>query len=373
MGFYDEVGVRPFINAGGWMYTRYGGSIMPQAVLAAMAEASKRFVNLFELQDQVGRAIAALTHNEAAFISCGAASGILLCAAAAMAGTDAEKADRLPDSVGLRNQFIMQHCQRGTEADSVIRAAGGHIVLVGRADRPARADEIFAAINEQTAAIVLVAFESEVQADAAAIVAGARERKIPVIIDGAYAIPPRKNLWHFTRDLGADAFITSGGKTLHGPQSTGLVLGKSWIVEACKFHASPNLRIGRGMKVGKEEFAGIYTAAKLYMEADEEAKISREQSILASIADRLQDLPGAQISLADGPTLEIRFDPAVVSLQTEQIAATLLNTDPSILLSGRGDKLRIRANLLQDGEDKIIAERLCQIVSAGRNSSAAGK
>ena len=144
-----------------------------------MAEASKRFVNLFELQDQVGRAIAAMTHNEAAFVSCGAASGLLLCAAAAMARTDAEKADRLPDSQGLRNQFIMRSAERGTEADSVIRAAGGRIVLVGPTDRSATPDEIFAAVNEQTAAIVLVEFESEGQHDSAAIVAGAHSAEFP--------------------------------------------------------------------------------------------------------------------------------------------------------------------------------------------------
>ncbi len=295
MSFYDDVGVRPFINAGRAMYTRYGGTIMPDAVLAAMAEASRQFVNLFDLQDQVGRAIAALTHNEAAFVSCGAASGLLLCAAAAISGVDAEKAERLPDSSGLRNEFIMRRCARGTEADPVVRAAGGRIVFVGPADRPGRPDEIFAAVTDQTAAIVLVEFESEGQSDAAAVIAGAHQRGIPVIIDGACALPPRKNLWHFTRDLGADAFVASGGKAIHGPQSTGLVLGKSWIVEACKFHASPNLRIGRGMKVGKEEFAGIFTALKLFAETDEHIAVSRERKLLASIADRLKDLP-ARIS-----------------------------------------------------------------------------
>jgi L-seryl-tRNA(Ser) seleniumtransferase len=367
MSFYDEVGVRPFINAGGWMYTRYGGTIMPDVVVAAMAEASKHFVNLFELQDQVGRAIAALTHNEAAFVSCGAASGILLCAAAAIAGTDAEKAARLPDSGGLRNQFIMQRCGRGTEADPVIRAAGGCIVFVGPEDRSAAPAEIFAAVNEQTAAIVLLEFESEGQADAAAVIAGAHERGIPVIIDGACSLPSRKNLWHYTRDLGADAFVTSGGKAIHGPQSTGLVLGKSWIIETCKFHASPNLRIGRGMKVGKEEFAGIYTALKCYLDTDEAAEVAREQRILARIADRLEDLPSAQISLADGTKLQIKLDPAVVSVNTEQVAATLLSTDPSILLSGCGDKITIRANLLQDGEEQIIADRLRQVINASSN------
>jgi len=336
---------------------------MSDVVLAAMADASKRFVNLFDLQDQVGHAIAVLTQNEAAFVSCGAASGMLLCAAAAIAGADAEKAARLPDSDGLRNQFIMRSCERGTEADSVIRAAGGRIVFVGPTDRGAAPDEVFAAVNEQTAGIVLVVLEPDGQARAATVIAGAHERGIPVIIDGACALPPKKNLWHYTRDLGADALVTSGGKAIHGPQSTGLVLGRSWIVEACKFHASPNLRIGRGMKVGKEEFAGIYTALKRYLDADEKAVASREQKILASIADRLKGLPGARISLADGPELQIKLDPAVVPLNTEQIAATLFNTDPSILLSGRGDRITIHANQLQDGEEQIIADRLQQVLT----------
>ena len=365
MSFYEEIGVRPFINAGGWMYTRYGGSIMPEAVVAAMVKASKRFVNLYELQDQVGHAIAKLTQNEAAFVSCGAASGMLLCTAAAMAGTDREKAERLPDSKGLRNQFIMRRCQRGTETDPAIRAAGGRIIFVGPEDRPAAPDEIFAAINEHTAGIVLVGFESEEQSDAAVIIAGARERGIPIIIDGACAVPPKETLWHYTRDLGADALVASGGKGIRGPQSTGLVLGRSWMVEACKFHASPNLRIGRGMKVGKEEFAGIYTALKCFLDTDEEAMAACEHRLLAAIADRLKGLPGARISLVAGPKLQIKLDPAVVSLGTEQIAATLLNTDPSILLSGRDGQIIIRANQLQDGEEQIIADRLRQVIGGG--------
>src|SRR4029077_17364096 len=126
----------------------------------AMVDASKRFVNLFDVQDKIERAIAALTHNEAAMVSCGAASGLLLCAAAVMAGTDKEKAERLPDSSGLANQFIMRRCESGTEADPAIRAAGGRIVPVGSVERPAAVDEVLAAVNEQTAAIVLVHFES---------------------------------------------------------------------------------------------------------------------------------------------------------------------------------------------------------------------
>ena len=183
--------------------------------------------------------------------------------AAAIAGTDAEKAARLPDSGGLRNQFIMRCCGRDTEADSVIRAAG---------------DASFSLVR-QIAAPRLKRFSPPSTNRLRPLSWWNSNRRakptphlsLPVVASGEFqssstaacSVPPRKNLWHYTRDLGADAFITSGGKAIHGPQSTGLVLGKSWMIEACKFHASPNLRIGRGMKVGKEEFAGIYTAEML--------------------------------------------------------------------------------------------------------------
>src|SRR5215471_728882 len=109
---YNELGVRPFINAGGLNYTRYGGSIMPDEVVAAMAEASRQFVNIYELQDRVGSAIAGMTGNEAAFVSCGAASGILLAVAACMAGIDEARASQLPNTAGMRNEVVMPACCR---------------------------------------------------------------------------------------------------------------------------------------------------------------------------------------------------------------------------------------------------------------------
>ena len=54
MGIYEEIGVRPFINAGGRTYTRYGGSIMPDEVLAAMVETLRRDPGSFGLVSGVG-------------------------------------------------------------------------------------------------------------------------------------------------------------------------------------------------------------------------------------------------------------------------------------------------------------------------------
>src|SRR5690606_25797312 len=87
MSIYDELGVRTLINASANI-TRIGGSVMPPEVVQAMVEASKHFVNLDELQRAVGNKLAELTHNEAAYVSSGAAAGVALATIAVVAGLD---------------------------------------------------------------------------------------------------------------------------------------------------------------------------------------------------------------------------------------------------------------------------------------------
>ena len=87
MDIYDELGVRKIIN-GYATLTSLGGSLMPLEVLDAMAEAARHFVNMDELQDRAGKRIAEWTHNEAAYISCGAAAGLALSTAACITGLD---------------------------------------------------------------------------------------------------------------------------------------------------------------------------------------------------------------------------------------------------------------------------------------------
>jgi seryl-tRNA(Sec) selenium transferase len=116
MTVYDELGIRPFINA--WRpLTRLGGAVLPEPVATAMQEASRGTVDLRSLQRQVGLAIAAMTCNEAAYVSSGAAAGTLAIATC-MAGTNPIAAARLPDARGLRNCVIKHRCERGYKAMS---------------------------------------------------------------------------------------------------------------------------------------------------------------------------------------------------------------------------------------------------------------
>ncbi len=144
MGIYEELGVRPFINAAD-NYTRYGGSIMWPCAVEAMVEASRQFVNLYEMQTRVGESIAEMTGNEAAYVSCGAAGGIALAVASCMAGTDPEKIERLPDTTGMKNEVIVHRCARFYE-DIAIQVPGAVIVEVGD-DRGATEEQLAACIN----------------------------------------------------------------------------------------------------------------------------------------------------------------------------------------------------------------------------------
>src|SRR5512136_3078809 len=107
MDIYDELGVRKIIN-GSATLTALGGSIMPAEVLRAMAEAAQYFVSIDELQEKAGQKIAEWTHNEAAYVTCGAAAGIVLSTAACMAGANPDLRSRLPDdTAGMKNEVIV--------------------------------------------------------------------------------------------------------------------------------------------------------------------------------------------------------------------------------------------------------------------------
>ena len=155
MDIYDQLGVKKVIN-GAATLTRLGGSIMPPEVLEAMAEAARHFVDIDDLQAKVGQKIAEWTHNEAAYVSCGAAAGLVLTTAACIAGTDEGARARLPYTEGMANEVIV-HKQNRVGYDFAVRQAGATLVEIGDASGTT-ADELEAAITDKTAAILYFYF-----------------------------------------------------------------------------------------------------------------------------------------------------------------------------------------------------------------------
>ncbi|MEE3338990.1 MAG: aminotransferase class V-fold PLP-dependent enzyme [Candidatus Latescibacterota bacterium] len=113
----------------------------------------------------------------------------------------------------------------------VIYPTGCKVVRIEGDDDRAIEDSLIAAITDQTAAIFTVAShrKSSLPPLPIAVEIG-KARGVPVMVDAAYEIPPKENLWYYTKEVGVDAAIFSGGKALRGPSSTGLIVGRKEIV-----------------------------------------------------------------------------------------------------------------------------------------------
>jgi uncharacterized pyridoxal phosphate-dependent enzyme len=368
MDIYDKLGVRKVIN-GSATLTMLGGSLMPPQVLAAMAEASRHFVNIDELQEKVGQKIAEWTHNEAAYISCGAAAGLVLSTAACIAGLDPEKRNRLPYTEGMKNEIIV-HRRGRVGYDFAIRQAGGQLVEIGT-DQGATAADLEGAIHDRTAAIFVfyknMGMEGQVPLEQQVEIA--KQHGLPLVVDAAAQLPPVENLWRFTQ-LGAHLALFSGGKGLCGPQSSGLILGRRDLVAACAFHACPRPFIGRPMKAGKEEIVGLMTAVRRYLDLDHAGLMQTYEDqvawIIAEFA-REQHVTARRSFPSEAgqpmPRAELIFDEQALGITRDEILRQLYQGSPAISLAPAGsNSIFINPQTLQPGQEKIIVERIKAIL-----------
>ena len=369
MGVYEDLGTRPVINAYGTV-TMLGGSLMPPQVIAAMAKAGESFVDLHDLQKRVGERIAELTQNEAAYICGGAAAGLTIATAACIAGTDPAKIDSLPDSDGLKNEVVVHRSQRNSY-DIAVRAAGAKLIDIGYAHRT-EPWELEAAIGEKTAAVLY--FAGARYAPGARpleeVVETARRHSVPVIVDAAAQIPPASNLWRFTQ-MGADMAVFSGGKGLRGPQSTGLILGRPELIQACALNGNPNHSVGRAMKVSKEDMVGIVAAVELYLTQDHESIAQTWEEVVRSLVDEFSERPGVAarrmfpgLSGEPVPRARIEFDSTALGIDRDGVIDDLRNGEPAIAVAPDEDTdaILVCPQTMQEGEERVVARRLNEVL-----------
>ena len=187
-----ELGVRSFINAAG-TFTALTGSLMRPEVVAAMQVASRKYVRIDDLHEAVGKRIAELLGCQAALVTSGCASALSLSTAACVAGKDAERIRRLPDTTGMKNEVLVQKTHR-VGYDHAIRNAGVKMIEV-----ETRSD-LESAINERTAMMFFLNFANPLgQIHHQEFIEVARKYKIPTLIDAAADVPPVENLWRYRR------------------------------------------------------------------------------------------------------------------------------------------------------------------------------
>lgn len=365
MDIYDEIGVTRVINASGSM-TFLGGSLMAPEVIEAMDRAARSFVRVDELMRWAGEEIARLTGAEAGQATTGSAGGILLAAAACLTGQDREKMQRLPDTTGMKNEFVVQKLHR-ISFDHAVRAAGGRLVEVGSREGT-QPREIEAAIGAHTAAVFHVALDPQPTVPLAAVVEIAHGRGVPVIVDAAAELPPVENLHAFI-EAGADLVIFSGGKQISGPNDSGILCGREDLIRAAAMQSFPNSGIGRPLKVGKEQIVGLVFALRRFAALDHDAEMRRWRALAEAMRDRLQGIEGLVADVAFPqrgarplciPKTRLQLDAEKLGRSVGQVLAELDQGSPAVVVSAepRLGVIWLNPQHLLDGEEEVVVQRV---------------
>jgi L-seryl-tRNA(Ser) seleniumtransferase len=398
---YSRFGIQPVINCVGYA-TRVGGSCPHPDVIAAMASASSRYVEIDDLLTAASHVIQEATGAEAGIITCGAAGGLTLAAAACMAGSDPDIMDRLPDVSGCARNEIIYPLPGPFDYDHAIRMSGAKTIFVDYRAPDALA-QIASLITPRTAAIGFVWMGVNEQPGFDDLVQLAHQHSLPVIVDAAFAMPPVTNLTSFIR-RGADLVAYSGGKHLGGPQASGVLCGRkdlirsAWVqmvdmdvrggtwslqhwVDAGWISRAPRHGLGRSMKVSKESMIGLMVALQRYRERDHAAEYAQWLHSVDEIYNGLKDLSSLRITrleqAASGqpyPLLVIEPGSGPSTMTARDLQLALRKLPRKILLAEdevTPDRAYLFTQCLQDGDVQDIVRSIRHVVLAhqqGANS-----
>src|SRR5882724_1093329 len=175
---YRSIGVRPLVNARGTFTIITGSQTLPD-VKRAMDEASRNFVQMDELMDGVGKRLAELSGAEWGIVTAGCCAAVTHCTAAAIAGGNPERMQRLPNLNGLKSEVIVPAYSHNVY-DHAVRMLGVKLVVVR--DK----SELEAAFNERTAMVYILGGPGdEGPLGTQAVSEVAKRHSVPVLVDAA--------------------------------------------------------------------------------------------------------------------------------------------------------------------------------------------
>lgn len=393
---YAHFGIQPIVNAVGYA-TRVTGSCPHPEVVAAMAEASTRYVELDDLIAAANTLIARCTGAEAGIITCGAGAALTLAAAACLAGNNPEIMDRLPDTSGCERTEIIFPAPGPFDYDHALRLSGAKLILIDyRA--PDAFSEIELAINSRTAAIGYVWYGTKEKPDLKALVELAHRHGLPVIADCAFSMPPHDNLTAISA-TGADLIAYSGGKHLGGPQASGILCGRAdlirsaWVqmvdmdvragtwslqhwVDDGWISRSPRHGIGRSMKISKEGMIGLMVALERFSRRDPASEYAAWKKIVDEIYEGISDLGVLRVTrllLAPNgqpyPLLQIESGASPAGLSVHDLILALRALPRKIILAEdevSRDRAYLFTQCMQPGDAEYVIASIRQTVSEHR-------
>jgi D-glucosaminate-6-phosphate ammonia-lyase len=335
------------VSAAGFV-TSLGGGALPETVRAAMDEAAASTWRPDDLQAWAGETIAELTGAEAGWVTTGAAAGMTLAAAACIAGTRLPALDALPTTDGMPAEIIVQRGHRNAY-DRAFRTAGARIVEGGypwiEGVGLTYEWQLEAAFSERTVAVGQLALADADGVPLRRVCELAAAHGVPVIVDAAAELPPSANLRRFV-DEGAALVVYSGGKAIRGPQGSGVLAGRRDLIESVRLQTldmdidveawiareasePPHHGLGRSMKVGKEQIAGLAVALREFVARDHDAEAAEHGAWLESLRPLLGDRPsGVRCDAHFYPRLVIEAGRPEARTFAERLAAS----EPAIVV-----------------------------------------
>ncbi len=385
---YKELGVRRVIN-GQFPVSRLGGSVLPKEVLDAMIEPTGNWCSIWELEERAGDAIARICGAQAAHVTSGAYAGLVLSAAACIAGRDPAKMRRLPDTTGMKNEIIVQrnlrlgHSGQVGMYDRSMEIPGGKLVQIGPEVGGAEPEDLETAIGEKTAAIHFAVPEyPESRKDIIPleeVIEIGHRHGVPIIVDAAGQTYPVYLLSKFAK-MGAD-LVCYAAKYIQGANSAGWVCGRKDLIETVALHSfigqeaggrSPRpgfyKSVGRGYKLDRQEIVGTLVALQRWVKMDHrKERIEPAQKRIRYMQDALKTLPNLEFSVFPDTLVEgigyhqlglrITFEGRTAA-EIAEMNDVLRDGDPSIWLYAHENSLLVNALFLADGDEKIVADRI---------------
>jgi len=391
---YEELDVPTVINAASTK-TRIGGSLIREGAVEAMTDAAGSFVRLSDMQARASELISEVTGAEAGYVASGAAACLTLSAAACIAGNDVGVMDQLPHTEEVPNEIVMPRAHRNGY-DHALRAAGARIVDVGNSDnalgtgsKDTELWEIADAIGEETVAVAYMQ-KSYSEPPLEDVVDVAHDHEVAVIVDAAAELPPTGNFERFI-EAGADLVAFSGGKAIRGPQTTGILAGRQDLIQsvACQhldMHVAeevweppaelidrdqldgvPRQGIGRQLKVGKEELAGLIRALQLFCEEDQDTLQAEWTERAERISNGLADATGLSPTVTAGqklmvsPEVYVEVDAETAGIDVTKLVRKLRNERPRVFVGPdhlHDDAFTVNPMCLTDDEATYIVDRI---------------
>lgn len=366
---YEAIGVTPILNARGTVTVVGATKVLPE-VRDAMDAAIDEYVQIDELMDGVGNRLSELLGVESGCVTAGASAAITAATAGCVTGGDPDKIWMIPNITGMKDEVVVTSYSRSAY-DAGCKAVGVRMIEVSNVE------ELKAALGPRTAMLYVMAGGASNNGPLSLKVISSYTKPmgIPILVDAAAEGLENPNP-HIVQ--GADLVAYSGGKYLNGPQCAGLLVGRKDLVMAARMNTGPHHGFGRGFKVGREEVIGMLTAVEMWFKRDHVAERKEWTARLERIAERVKSIPSITTNIRQptgrsnpSPSLSISWDKKNIPYTSQDVQDILWLGSPRISTGSAGsyfqpsfgNSISVNSSQLSPGEDKIIADRIYEVLS----------